>query len=831
MLSISQIVAITKAKVLQQGEESMAVHHLITDSRKVASPKDSLFFAIAGNRLDGHHYIEELYQKGVRAFVVTQKIETATMPHAAVLMVKDAVEAMQKIAGFHRAKFSYPVIGITGSNGKTIVKEWLYQLLHPYYHIVRSPKSYNSQIGVPLSLWQMTDSHQLAIIEAGISEPGEMDKLEKIIRPTIGVFTNIGDAHSEGFLNQKHKTKEKLKLFMHCDTLVYCKDHAEVSTAIAEVNSLNHRLKTFSWSIHSDADLKVTSLLHSRQHTFISCYYHNRNFDFEIPFIDRASVENAMHCAAVMLLLGCDFSAIAEGMKKLTRISMRLELKEGINNCQIINDSYNSDLGSLKIAIDFLKQQSHPAKHTLILSDILQSGEGEMELYGQVARLIESSPISRFIGVGTALSRQRKLFEKNPSLQTSFYTDTDSFLQSFETSAFQDEIILLKGARKFRFEVISKLLEKKAHETVLEINLNALAHNLKIYQSLLKKGTKVMCMVKAFAYGSGSYEVANTLQFNRVDYLAVAYTDEGLELRKKGIALPIMVLNPEQRSFETMLLHRMEPDLYCHRIFDAFLETLDLLHPYRHEPFPVHIELETGMNRLGFHESELDELIQKISNLKNIKIASVFSHLSASENPAEDEFTQLQIERFKRMTHKIISSLSYRPLLHILNTGGISRHAQAQLDMVRLGIGLYGIDADPDIQKKLMPVGVLKSTISQIKELQPGDSVGYGRTARAKKKMRLATVSIGYADGLSRRLSNGKYSMLIHGQAAPIVGRICMDMTMLDITHIPQAKEGDEVIVFGAQPTIQEMAAAAETIPYEILTGISQRVKRVYFQE
>ncbi|MFN8293256.1 MAG: bifunctional UDP-N-acetylmuramoyl-tripeptide:D-alanyl-D-alanine ligase/alanine racemase [Chitinophagales bacterium] len=831
MLSIAQIVAVTKAKVLQQGASETEIKYLITDSRKIVSAQDSLFFAIAGTRLDGHEYISELYAKGVRVFVVSKKVEVEPFEQAHFLQVKDVVEALQKIAAYHRLKFEYPVVGITGSNGKTIVKEWLYQLLHPNFNIVRSPKSFNSQIGVPLSLWQMSNSHNLALIEAGISEPGEMDKLEKIIKPNIGVFTNIGDAHSEGFLNKRHKTKEKLKLFMHSNVLVYCKDHAEVNAAIAEVSALNNGIKTFSWSIHSDADLKVTSVLHAKHSTFISCYYNKRNFDFEIPFSDKASVENALHCAAVMLLLEVDMDAIAERMKKLTRISMRLEMKEGINNCQIVNDSYNSDIGSLKIAVDFLNQQTQQPKHTLILSDILQSGEGEFELYEQVAKLISESKITRFIGVGTALTRQRKLFEKNPEVQTAFYANTEMFLKSFDTSLFQHEIILLKAARKFRFEVISKLLEKKAHETVLEINLNALSHNLKAYQSVLKKGTKVMCMVKAFAYGSGSYEVANVLQFSRVDYLAVAYTDEGIELRRNGITLPMMVMNPEQRSFESMMLHKLEPDLYNHRIFDTFLETLELVQSKSSEPFPVHIELETGMNRLGFNEDEIELLLHKLSTQKQLRVASIFSHLAASENPDEDAFTKQQIERFKKNAGRIVAALPYKPLLHILNSSGISRHTAAQFDMVRLGIGLYGVDENATMQKKLMPVSTLKTTISQIKHLKKGESVGYGRTEKATQDITIATVAIGYADGLSRKLGNGNYAMLVSGKLAPVIGRICMDMAMLNITDIPEAQEGDEVIVFGAALPVQQMAAAAQTIPYEIFTGISQRVKRVYFQE
>ncbi|MCS6820020.1 MAG: bifunctional UDP-N-acetylmuramoyl-tripeptide:D-alanyl-D-alanine ligase/alanine racemase [Chitinophagales bacterium] len=831
MLAVSQLATVCKGKFVQRGPEDFVIRHLCTDSRKLLSAADTLFFAIPGAKLDGHQYIDELYAKGVRAFVVSKKIPIEKYPEAFILQVKDSVEALQKLAGHHRQQFGYPVIGITGSNGKTIVKEWLYQLLHYDYHIIRSPKSYNSQIGVPLSLWQMNDTHQLAIIEAGISEPAEMEKLEKIIRPTIGIFTNIGDAHSENFLNQKHKTKEKLKLFTHCDVLIYCKDHAEINTAIAEVNALDNRLKTFTWSLHSDADLKVASVLHNNGHTYISCFYNNRNFDFEIPFSDKASVENAIHCAALMLYLGIDYATISERMKKLTRISMRLEMKEGINNCQLVNDSYNSDLGSLKIAIDFLNQQNHLSRHTLILSDILQTGEGEIELYQKVAEIVHNTKIMRFIGIGPALTRQRKSFERNNGVECSFYPDTETFLRSFDISSFHNEMILLKGARKFRFEIISKLLEKKAHETTFEINLSAIAHNLKTYQNLLHKDVKIMCMVKAFAYGSGIYEIANLLQFCRADYLAVAYTDEGVELRKKGITVPIMVMNPEQRSFEAMILHQLEPDIYSMRIMNAFLEVLHLMPSQNGNPFPIHIELETGMHRLGFEAHELDELIDKIKSNSRIKVASIFSHLAASEDPKKDAFTATQIDKFDQMSQRLIEGLGYKPLRHILNSSGISRHPQAQYDMVRLGIGLYGIDPQPNIQKKLMPVGTLKTIISQIKKLKPGDPVGYGLSYIAEKEMTMATVAIGYADGLNRSLGNGNYSMLVRGKLAPTIGRICMDMAMLDISSIPEAEEGDEVIVFGAQHDLLNMAKAAGTIPYEILTGISQRVKRVYFQE
>jgi alanine racemase len=829
--SISEIATITKATALQTSNVDYTIAHLLTDSRKLSSATDTLFFAITGNRLDGHHYIEDLYNKGVRAFVVSNKIATEKLKDASFLLVPNTIDALQKIAAHHRAKFEFPVIGITGSNGKTIVKEWLYQLLHEDYNIVRSPKSYNSQIGVPLSVWQMNESNTMAVFEAGISEPGEMDKLEKIIHPNIGIFTNVGDAHNESFLNIKHKTKEKLQLFKHSDVLIYCKDHAHINGAVAEVNSVNNRIKTFTWSSNADAEVKITSIMHANNHTFISCFFKHRVFDFEIPFSDKASVENAIHCAVTMLYLDVEPDVIAARMKLLSPIAMRLEMKDGINNCILINDSYNSDFGSIRIAIDFLGQQNRFAKRTIILSDILQSGEGEIELYERIAKIIQQAGVQKFVGIGAALTRQKRLFELNTTLESHFYTDTETFLKNFDSSTFNNETILLKGARKFRFEIISKLLEKKAHETVLEINLNAIAHNLKAFQSILKPKTKIMCMVKAFAYGSGSYEVANVLQFNRADYLAVAYTDEGIELRRNGIHAPIMVMNPEQRSFEAMIAHKLEPDLYSHRIFDSFMETLNMVHANGGEPFNVHIELETGMHRLGFDNSDIPLLIQKITANNAIKVASIFSHLAASENDHEDSYTKKQIATFEQYSSQILNALAYKPLRHILNSTGITRHTNAQYDMVRLGIGLYGIDDSGVLQKNLQPVSTLKTTISQIKHLQKGDTVGYGRVGKATQNTSIATVAIGYADGLSRKLNNGVGSMLVRGRLASVIGNVCMDMTMLNITDIPDAAEGDEVIVFGENPSILNIAKAAGTIPYEILTGISQRVKRVYFEE
>lgn len=828
---IAEVVKAAGGKLLSKDKRETVINELLLDSRKLIHPAQTLFFALAGQKLDGHNYIEDLYKRGVRNFVVAKEPDIEKYAEANFVVVKDVLAALQKLAGYHRAKFAIPVIAITGSNGKTIVKEWLYQLLHEDFNIVRNPKSYNSQLGVPLSLWLMESENTLGIFEAGISEPDEMPKLQKIIQPTIGLFTNIGEAHSAGFLNIKHKTKEKLTLFAKSEVLIYCKDYPDINQSLGEINALRDEpVNVMSWSMSAEADLQVTSVMQKENRSFIHSIYKGRELDFEIPFADKASVENAIHCACIMLYLKKDFEVIRERMKHLTGIKMRLEMKDAINNCSVINDTYNSDIGSLKIAIDFLKQQNQHPKKTVILSDILQSGRGEMDLYSEVAALLQENKINRLVGIGPSLLRQKKLFEKNEALQVELFDSTEEFLKNLTSASFSNEVILLKGARKFRFEVIGKFLERKAHETVLEINLNALTHNLKVYQALLKPETKIMAMVKAFSYGSGSFEIANTLQFNRVDYLAVAYADEGVELRKNGITLPIMVMNPEQRSFDVMFQYNLEPEIYSHNLLDRFSEMLAMLHKGDGHRYKIHIELETGMNRLGFTKSEVPELIEKIKQSEYLQIASVFSHLAASEDPAYDDFTKEQIKNFDAMSTAICSQFDYPILRHILNSNGITRHTKAQFDMVRLGIGLYGIDSSQKVEGKLVNVSTLKTTISQIKHVKKGETVGYGRVGKVSKDKTIATVGIGYADGLSRKLSNKTGRMLVNGKLVPVIGNVCMDMTMLDITGV-EAQEGDEVIVFGNNPAVEEVALAAETIPYEILTGISARVKRVYFQE
>ena len=836
--SIEEVVKASGGKLIVSSKKVYSIQELLLDSRKLIHPADTLFFALSGLKLDGHNYIDELFKKGVRNFVVSKALDFTEekYPDSNFILVKDTTAALQKLTAAHRAKFTLPVIAVTGSNGKTVVKEWLYQLLHEDYNIVRNPKSYNSQIGVPLSVWLINKEHNLGIFEAGISESGEMDKLEKVIKPDIGVLTNIGEAHSEGFLSSRHKTKEKLNLFVNADILIYCKDYFDINQSIAEINALSkgsdeteNKIKTFTWSMSSEADVQVISVMQKDNQSFISCKFQNKELDFQIPFSDRASVENALHCACVMLYLKRDFDTIKERMKHLSRIAMRLEMKDAINNCSLINDTYNSDIVSLKIAIDFLKQQNQYAKKTVILSDILQSGRGELDLYSEVANILSENKVSRLVGVGPAMMRMKKTFEKNDALQVSCFESTEDLLKSLDSSTFQSEVILLKGARKFRFEVIGKFLEKKVHETVLEINLNAIANNLKVYQGLLKPETKIMAMVKAFSYGSGSFEIANALQFSRVDYLAVAYADEGVELRKNGIKLPIMVMNPEQRSFETMIHYDLEPEIYSLNMLDKFAEVLALLRNNGNK-YKIHLEMETGMNRLGFEAAEIPLLIERLKLNHQLQVASVFSHLAASEDKDYDEFTQQQITRFDEMSSAITAQFDYKIIRHILNSTGITRHTTAQFDMVRLGIGLYGIDASEKVQGKLMNVQTLKTTISQIKHVKKGDTVGYGRVGKVTKDKTIATVGIGYADGLSRKLSGGKGKMLVNGKLAPVIGNVCMDMAMLDITGI-DANEGDDVIVFGQQPGIEDIAAAAETIPYEILTSISARVKRVYYQE
>ena len=800
------------------------IEHLLTDSRRLIFPSTTLFFSLKGQRKSGHHFLDELYQRGVRNFVVFNEIDFSNYKEANIILVKDSLTALQQLATFHRNQFDIPVIGITGSNGKTIVKEWLNQLLEDDFNIVRSPRSYNSQIGVPLSVWQMNSSHELGIFEAGISQLDEMQKLQSIIQPTIGIFTNIGEAHNEGFENIDQKIKEKIFLFEKAGTIIYSNDDANISKAI-EAFASKSSINLFSWGKNDATKLHIISIHKNHGNTTLNIFYNSTNFSLIIPFADDASIENAIACICVLLYLNISVDKINTRLQRLSHIAMRLELKSGINNCSIINDSYSADISSLKIALDFMLQQQQHNKRTVILSDILESGKKQKDLYEEIALLLKQKKVDRLIGIGEKIMLNKEAFQQLGEVD--FYADVDNFKKSFQQLHFRDEAILLKGARKFEFESIDRLLAEQVHQTIMEINLNAMASNLNQYQKLLQPSTKLMAMVKAFSYGGGSFEIANLLQFHKVDYLAVAYADEGIELRKSGINLPIMVMNAEMSSFDALIQYHLEPVIYSFHLlqqFDGFLKKEAV------QNFPVHVELETGMNRLGFSIKELKKLIEGLKK-SSFKIQSVFSHLAASEEAQQDEFTKQQAEIFISAANEIQSVFGYPHIKHIANTAAIIRHPQLQLDMVRLGIGLYGIDSSDSHKLKLQEASALKSTIAQIKHLENGTTVGYNRKGIAGKATTIATVCIGYADGYSRRLGNGAGKMLVNGRLAPVIGSVCMDMTMIDITDIPDVHEGDEVIVFGKGLSVQQVAKWAQTIPYEILTGISQRVKRVYFEE
>ncbi len=819
---------------LAKEQADAEIAELAIDSRSLEQPANALFIALRTPLRDGHIFLQDAWQKGVRNFLVSQPADSTLLPHSNIIQVKDTLVALQKIAAAHRKQFNIPVIGITGSNGKTVIKEWLYQLLSGKYNAVRSPKSYNSQLGVPLSVWLMNEAQQLAIFEAGISQPGEMENLERIIQPTIGLFTNIGEAHSEGFMNSRQKINEKLILFRHAKQLVYCHDHAELNQCIVQYmhqvkgGRSEEPLQLFTWSQKQDADLRIYGIDKIGGKTTIQGLHKGKEISISIPFSDDASIENAIHCWCIMLLLNVDHEEIKTQMAQLQQVSMRLELKHGINGCTVINDSYNSDLTSLQLALNYLDQQKQHSHHTVIMSDILQIGRPDIDLYEEVAALVSRKNIQRFIGIGPALYKNKASFRKYKRVRSIFFKSTDDFLKNFHLITFEKEAILLKGARVFAFEKIGLLLEQQVHQTVMSIDLSALTHNLNVFRAELEPGVKTMAMVKAFAYGSGSYEIANLLQYAGVDYLTVAYTDEGIALRKAGIKMPIMVMSPDATSFDRMIVWKLEPELFNFQSFSAFLSIAETLQTKK---YPVHIKLDTGMHRLGFNPEDIEELGTRMADNTAIEVVSIFSHLAASDDPKEDAFTQQQGKLFERMSRKLMEALPNKPMRHICNSAGIVRHRNLQHNMVRLGLGLYGVDASRILQNKLKQTSTLKTSIAQVRTIPEGDNIGYGHHTIAPHDMRVATICIGYADGYPRTLGNGKAHVLIHGKPAKTIGSICMDMCMVDITDIPDAREGDDVIVFGKGLTVIELAAWAGTISYEIMTSISQRVKRVYVNE
>ena len=794
---------------------------LLTDSRQLTEPANTLFVALVTDRNDAHQYIYALIQKGVKLFLVNYIPENCVgIEGICFLITANTKKALQTLAAYHRAQYSIPVIGITGSNGKTIVKEWLYQMLYADKNIVRNPKSYNSQLGVPLSVWQITVSNNLGLFEAGISQRGEMERLEAIIQPTIGVMTHIGSAHDEGFESDSEKVQEKLKLFKNCKLLIHNYDQLlPYKTDLPQTTC-------FTWSrSFNQADLYVFTETVISKSYYLRAKFKGEEIECLVPFTDKASVENAIICWATMLAMGYKPAEVDKRIERLTRVSMRLELKNGVNDCSIIDDSYNSDIQSLEIALNFLNQQNQHQKNTVILSDIFQSGLPEEELYNQVAQLIKAQQVDKFIGVGEALIKYQELFDVT---EKHFYADTIALLNNLNTHNFKDETILIKGSRTFEFERVSRALTQKAHETVMEINLNAMVHNLNYYRSKLQPGVKTMAMVKAFSYGSGTFELANVLQYNKVDYLAVAYIDEGVALRQTGINLPIMVLNAEPSAFDKLIKHNLEPVIYSFGLFDEFIKYVqhrDILN------YPIHLKIDTGMHRLGFELVDIDMLGDLLEQNKFMRVLSVFSHLAASEAEAHDDFTLGQITSFKTAFTTIEDALGYPVIKHVLNSSGITRWPGAQFDMVRLGIGLYGVDAAIADDNPLQPIASLKTNISQIKKIAPGDTVGYSRKGEMPKGGKIATVRIGYADGYIRAFGNGVGKMMINGIVVPTIGNISMDMTMLDVSEVVNVDEGDEVVVFNDQLKVEDMAAQINTIPYEILTNISQRVKRVYFYE
>lgn len=806
------------------------IEYLATDSRKISFAKSALFFALSTSNRNGIEFLPEVYQQGVRNFVISAAVDFAEYPEANFLIVKDTLAALQSLAIRHRSQFSYPVIGITGSNGKTIVKEWLNFLLSGTFKIIRSPRSFNSQIGVPLSVWGMEKEHNLGIFEAGISRVGEMARLQSVIDPTIGILTNIGDAHQQGFSSEQEKLAEKLQLFADTDILFYpARDNwvqafVEQHFTDPETKQITKKLIGIGRSAKASYRVLYIEKHMDRLQTEIAVQVREgKPSTLLIPYTDEASIQNAITCWAVCLHLGLTTTSLEQGLKELPVIDMRLQVVPAIHQGTVINDSYSLDAESLKVALDLLNQQL--LSKTLILSDIPELAAAETnKSYSDMAALINNKKIHRLITIGPQWQKY-KAFVQVPKLEQ--YGSTTAFVKQFQPGKFKEEAILLKGARAFQFEEILGLLMDKVHQTKLEINLSAIVHNLKVYRSCIEPSTKLMAMVKAFAYGSGIVEIASVLQYHKIDYLAVAYADEGVALRQAGIHLPIMVMNADEYSFEPLVQHQLEPEIYSFDILDKFIQ---FLQKQGLSQYPVHIKLDTGMHRLGFETSDIPSLIRKIQPQQALYIKSAFSHFTSSEDDQDDAFTLGQVTAFKAGCQELRVGIGYHFLCHIANSAAIARFPEFQMDMVRLGIGLYGINTTGETLP-LRIVASLKTTIAQIKKLEPGTTVGYNRKGKINKPTTIATIRIGYADGFSRLLGNGTGKVLIHGQEAAVIGNVCMDMTMVDITHIPEARTGDPVEIFGENIPVQQMAASSHTSSYEIFTSVGQRIPRIYVED
>ncbi|MFW5758859.1 MAG: bifunctional UDP-N-acetylmuramoyl-tripeptide:D-alanyl-D-alanine ligase/alanine racemase [Bacteroidota bacterium] len=804
----------------------LSINYLLTDSRRLLFPDKTVFFALVTPKNNGHKYIADLIFKGVKCFVVSEMpVESHLHKHVSFINVQNTLLALQKLAAWHRKKFQNHIIGITGSNGKTIVKEWLTQLLSTDHYVVKNPRSYNSQTGVPLSVWQITSAHDLGIFEAGISLPNEMERLKKIIEPNFGIFTNIGPAHDEGFLNRRAKIREKLKLFTDVKWFIYRNDHGLLHDEICRWKQYHPNVKTYEWGTTTGSFMQIKETKQNCVGYETQVFVQGKGeMFFTIPFFDHASFENAMHCIIFLILKGYSAAEIQKRVLNLQPVSMRLEMLQGINDCSIINDVYNSDLLSLSVALDFMENQVKQKKKVVILSDILQTGMQSKNLYNEVAGLLKAHHIDKFFAIGQNLQKDASCFT---GIETFHYKSTDDFIARFDSALFRNQGILVKGARDFGFEKIIDLLQQKDHQTLLEINLDALINNLNVYKNLLKNDTRIMCMVKAFSYGSGSYEIARVLQYHRVDYLAVAFADEGKELRNAGITLPILVLNPELSNLEILFRYHLEPEIYSLPLLKRIAQFAADRQSFG-EPFPIHIKVDTGMHRLGFLPEEIPQLLQMLADHPQIKVASVFSHFAASDQEQFDHFTQYQFNLFDTICKTIADHLKYKFLKHIANTSAITRFPEMQLDMVRLGIGLYGVDRNEKMRKMLQTVMTFRSVVSQIKTVKAGETVGYNRSGKTIKDTKIAIVPLGYADGLRRNMLNGY--LLVNGQKAPFLGNISMDMCTLDVSGL-DVKEGDKVEVFGKQLPVEQIAKIMHTIPYEVYTSVASRVKRLYYSE
>ena len=821
--SLEKVTALIGAR--RFGNAEARIDWLLTDSRSLAFPETTLFFALRTPVGDGHKYIPDLYRRGVRNFVVGTVPENheTDYPDANFLRVLSPLKALQRLAERHREEYVLPVIGITGSNGKTVVKEWIYQLLMLSMNVTRSPRSYNSQVGVPLSVWLLDERSRIGVFEAGISQPGEMQALRAIIQPTIGVMTNIGPAHQENFSTIQEKCHEKLLLFKDAKVLIYNEDEAVVAECVKDFGFGG---QLFGWSRKDENATVFVRAIEPTEDgkTRIAYFFNGTAASYTLPFADEASIQNSITALCVCLYLGLTPADIARRMALLEPVAMRLEVVQGVRGCTLINDAYNSDAAALDIALDFMNRRAkeQAAKgRTLILSDIFQTGIPAEELYAKVAEMLKSRGVERLIGVGPAISAAHTLF----SIKKSFYPTSEALLESGELDTIHDEIILLKGARNFGFEQIAKALSLRVHETTLDVNLEAIAENLHFYRSFMKPETKLTCMVKASAYGAGSVEIAKTLQERGVDYLAVAVADEGAELRRAGITAGIIVMNPEMSAFGTLFEYELEPEIYSFNLLDA------LIRAARRQgitDFPVHLKLDTGMHRLGFNpKTDIPVLIDRLSHQRALIPRSVFSHFVGADSDGFDDFSEKQFKLFDEASRTLQAAFPHKILRHICNSAGIERFPERHLDMVRLGLGLYGID--PIDNRVLHNVATLRTTILQIRDVPAGDSIGYSRKTVLDRPSRIAAIPIGYADGLNRHLGNRRGYCLVNGQKADYVGNICMDVCMIDVTDIP-CREGDSVEIFGDALPVTVLSDLLGTIPYEVLTSVSNRVKRVYFQ-